>query len=529
MSESSEIDALHAKAADWQKKLAQGIEDDEVAQAVRLVEELRNARQYAEMGQLAEWVSRRAPDNARIRTLYAQCLIDTGYVTAAIDVLNPLVQRLAQSDPQYAEASGLLGRAYKQVFFDAGDKTTGAAFGALERAVEIYREAFDKSDSNTWHGVNLVALLQRGKRLGHRFAGNPDVKAIARRVVAALEKVPEERRDDWHLPTLAEAYLGVGDWDAVERTIRQYVAARDAKPFLIASTLRQFSQVWDLESVDERGRALVDMLRARLLQQGGELDLQAADVRSLGARAADQGPLEAVLGDSGAKTYTWWQTGLQRATAVAAIRSKVGGRIGTGFLLSAKALRPDAADELVVLTNFHVVNEHGASPGIRPDVAEVVFEAVDANKAYAVASILWSSTPDRHDASILRLAEAVRDIAPMPIARALPLVGPEAKTYVIGHPGGRDLAFSFQDNELLDHEGPPNGKPSIEGVCRVHYKAPTEPGSSGSPVFNDGLWEVIALHHKGGKFGMPRLNGVDGTYGANEGVSIGSISAAARW
>ena len=99
--------------------------------------------------------------------------------------------------------------------------------------------------------------------------------------------------------------------------------------------------------------------------------------------------------------------------------------------------------------------------------------------------------------------------------------------YIIGHPGGRDLAFSFQDNELLDHEGPPDGKPQIPGVCRVHYRA-TEGGSSGSPVFNSHLWEVIALHHKGGREGVPRLNGKEGSYGANEGIGIQSIIAAIK-
>ena len=114
----------------------------------------------------------------------------------------------------------------------------------------------------------------------------------------------------------------------------------------------------------------------------------------------------------------------------------------------------------------------------------------------------------------------------MPIARALPLLDEGPRVYVIGHPGGRELAFSFQDNELIDHEGPPAGKPPIAGVCRVHYRAPTEGGSSGSPVFNAGLWEVVALHHNGGKIGMPRLNGKAGTYAANEGIAIGSIRPA---
>ena len=49
------------------------------------------------------------------------------------------------------------------------------------------------------------------------------------------------------------------------------------------------------------------------------------------------------------------------------------------------------------------------------------------------------------------------------------MVNESARVYVIGHPGGRELAFSFQDNELLDHEGPPAGQPQIEGVCRVRF------------------------------------------------------------
>jgi tetratricopeptide (TPR) repeat protein len=502
--------------------------DDDVRAAKGLVEALRNQRDYELMGQLAEAVSRRDPEDARNRRLYAQYLIDSGKATAAIDVLQALARRLPKADPEFAEATGLLGRAYKQIYFDAGDKDAPGALAALDGAIAAYRGPYERDPGNTWHGVNLVALLGRPRSLSLPSAAGLDQQSIAERVVATLERTPPEKRDEWYPPTLAEASLGLRDLATAERYIRAYVAADDAKAFQIASTLRQFTQIWDLERRDERGRALVDMLRARLMQlKDGALELVPDQVRQLNKQPApDRAQLEAVLGTEGPKTYAWWKTGLERARSVAAIRQRLEGRVGSGFLVRAGDLGVEPAAELLVLTNWHVVNEHGATPGIRPEEAEVVFEAVDPDQAHPVAGILWSSTPDRHDASLLRLAAPVTGIAPIPVASGLPVLDDAARVYVIGHPGGRELQFSFQDNELLDHEGPPLGNPQIPGVCRLHYRAPTEGGSSGSPVFNSRLWQVIALHHKGGKLGMPRLNGKDGTYAANEGISIQSIRAA---
>jgi hypothetical protein len=289
--------------------------------------------------------------------------------------------------------------------------------------------------------------------------------------------------------------------------------------------LRQFTEVWDLEAKGRRGKGIVAALRARL----ASWEMTGGEIRNLRAqRAPDAGQLEAILGDKGVKTYRWWKTGLDRAVAIAAVRQQFGTRIGT-FLVRARDIGIEPGDELLVMTNFHVVNEHGASNGIAPEQAEIAFEADDEQKAYPVDDkIVWSSPPERHDAAILRLKTAAPHIDPLPMAKRLPLVEKSATVYIIGHPGGRDLAFSCQDNELLDHEGPPAGKMQIPGVCRVHYRAPTEGGSSGSPVFNADLWEVIALHHKGGKTNMPKLNGAPGTYGANEGISIESIRGAVK-
>lgn len=519
------LDDLRSQARDMVQALRRGA--DGLDRAKQLVEELRNARAYEEMGQLAEAVSRRDPRDARNRRLYAQYLIETGKATAAVDLLTSLTRRLPPGDPESAEAAGLLGRACKQVFVDAD----GADHAALSQAIAAYRVPFEHDPAGrTWHGVNLMALLIRARQLGMSCVPNLSPRLLAQQLGHLLAAVPDSKRDGWYFATAAEASLGMGDWDAAERHIGAYAAAPGSKAFLVASTLRQLTEVWNIEAISERGRGLAATLRARLVSlPGGGLHLAPDDVQRLrGQPEPSTGQLEAVLGQNGLKTFRWWQTGLSRAMAVGAVRQRLGSRIGTGFLLRADDLGLMPKDGLLVLTNFHVVNEAGSSQALRPADAEVVFEAADAGRAYGVASIAWSSPIGCHDATLLRLDAAVAGVQPLPLAAALPVLDSAARVYIIGHPGGRDLAFSFQDNELLDHEGPDAGRPGIAGVVRMHYRAPTEGGSSGSPVFNSHSWEVTALHHKGGTGGMPRLNGQAGTYAANEGVSIQSIRAAIR-
>ncbi|MEU0201804.1 MULTISPECIES: serine protease [unclassified Streptomyces] len=99
------------------------------------------------------------------------------------------------------------------------------------------------------------------------------------------------------------------------------------------------------------------------------------------------------------------------------------------------------------------------------------------------------------------------------------------KVNIIGHPQGRLKEIALRDNALL-----------VRLDDFVHYTTDTEPGNSGSPVFND-QWEVVALHHSGvpkkddqgrvlRKDGKPWTHG-DGDdaidWVANEGVRISSI------
>ena len=101
-----------------------------------------------------------------------------------------------------------------------------------------------------------------------------------------------------------------------------------------------------------------------------------------------------------------------------------------------------------------------------------------------------------------------------PIAANRLAITPDTRTYIIGHPGGdADIKLSVRDNQVLD------------GNARyLHYRTPTLGGSSGSPVFNRG-WELVAIHHAGDE-NLPRLNGHEGTYPANEGIWIGAVIAA---
>ncbi|MBB6091188.1 hypothetical protein HNQ60_000034 [Povalibacter uvarum] len=491
------------------------------ATARDLVLRLMSARDYEFASLLLEAIARRDPQDATTRRRYAQCLIETGRVMAAIDILSSLVHRLSPDHPESLEVPGLQGRAHKQIFLDAADPTSEVAQEGLRHAIAAYAVAYARSPEHVWHGVNLVALLDRAQRLGVHTHSDQTAGDVAESVIASMVKIQPQDRDSWYLPTLMEAYLGVRDWDAAERCLREYVSSASAAAFAINSTLRQLTQVWDLERTGSRGSGLVAALRASLLKfEGARIEVEAKDIQRLTAEEAPQSQqLQAILGDGGSQTFEWWKKGLEQARAIASIRMPQLGRIATGFLMRAAELG-FAHEELVLVTAFHAVNESGTSPGVAPAHAEIVFESAEPDAIYGISTILFQSPSDRLDVSILRLSRPVEGVQPLQLAKHLPIIDNSQRLYVAGHVNGR--ALSLADAGLLDHEGPPSGKPQIPGVCRIHYRAATGPGSAGSPVLNM-LWQVVGLHHSAGHAGMPRLNGVEGTYAAGEAIWIQSI------
>jgi V8-like Glu-specific endopeptidase len=508
-----------------------------VARGRALAQALCDEREFDLLKTIAEALTKGGYDDPKIARLYAQGLIDSGQAEKAVPLLTALAGKLPRNTFEFGEAAGLIGRAWKQIFFDTQDQSSPRAREALAHAFANYRFGYDAPPGeNIWLGLNMLALAAYARRKGIPLEGAPDDRTLALKLLGGLDATPSQQRDNWYHASRAEAYLGLGDLEAVEMHIGAYVRSEATNAFALAGTLRQFTDLWQLDQQGERGRGIMQALRAALLglKTGGRLELPSQEVSQtlVEAKPTDT-QLEKILGNDGVKTYEWLLKGLTAARAVGVIRDADGTRIGTGFVVRGGDFIPALGDERIVVTNAHVISDPPSRLSVLPRDATITFEAVDVGHRYGFTNVLWEH--EDLDCTLLRLAAVPEKIEPLVLARdPLPLVPKEdgtaarrVRVYVIGYPGGRDLAFSLQDNELLDHEGPPQGHPPNPAVCRVQYRAPTEPGSSGSPVFNASYWRVIALHHAGDT-AMDRLNGVAEKWPANEGISIQSIVAAAR-
>jgi endonuclease/exonuclease/phosphatase family metal-dependent hydrolase len=96
-------------------------------------------------------------------------------------------------------------------------------------------------------------------------------------------------------------------------------------------------------------------------------------------------------------------------------------------------------------------------------------------------------------------------IAPIPLQRDSATITRNERASIIQHPAGRRKEVALHNNEVI------RVKDTV-----IHYRTDTEPGSSGSPVFNN-RWQLVALHHAG--WTEP------GGRATNEGVRISAIAA----
>jgi V8-like Glu-specific endopeptidase len=471
---------------------------------------LRQSLRYEDLEIVADAALAHELVTPAVRRHYAQALVDGGNPAVALRLYTDLATDDTALVVDQMEARGGIGRCYKEMFLSCTEPARRRRY--LTRSLNAYLTAYQENTAHTWHGINAVALLARARQDGIDLpAGMPEAAAVADEILRAVDSSPVQ--DTWTEVTACEAAIALGRYDeAVERA----EAFVETKPdgFTVAAFHRQLHKVWQLTTSSSPGNELLPVLRAALLRySGGQVTVQSTDVRATRLAEFDDQRLERVFGVDSFLPLTWYRTGLQRCRAVARIQTENDNGVGTGFLVSGPDLHPNLPP-LVVVTNGHVVPED-----LDPADALIAFHGLDDDPGrqtrFRVARQCWYE-PSRHglDTSILQLVDYPADVIPIPLAMALP---PKPlrhrRAYVIGHPHGlAQPQFSLQDNVLLDYD---------ERV--LHYRSPTEPGSSGSPVF-DNKWRLIGLHHSGATR-MPQLNNAGGTYAANEGITIDAIRA----
>lgn len=489
-------------------------------------QQLRRARWFDLMQSTGEALLVRGVASALARRQYGQSLIERGAFDDALRVLSALVADGSSPEGERTEARGLVGRVYKQLYVDKFAELGPARGPTLQASVAAYYEAYklDRA-ANTWHGINAVAMLARGARDGITVDVGETPEEIAKAIVAEISSRGESL-PHWDLATAAEAHVALQQWDRAYGYIESYVQHPDLDAFSAASTLRQLKQVWQITE-DDPGGVLVTILQLAVMSAaqnktgtlperiGARLSLSVGELDAAFDHAtAREDTLEKVFGKQGPRSLDWYRLGIVRARAVARIEHLSGDKYGTGFLVPASTLFPGVggSKEKVLVTNAHVLGT--TDPGaLSPESAVAYFEAIDNQRTFRVREVLFESPPDELDVTVVRLDGAVVGVDPYTLAPDRePDFDPAAprQFYVIGHPLGGRLSVSIDDNFQVGWATP-----------KLHYRTPTQPGSSGSPVFDD-AWNLIAVHHAG-SVAMKRLDGKPGHYEANEGIWIHSV------
>ena len=455
--------------------------------------------------------------DAVVRRQYAQALADRENPAAALLIFQALVDDPAIGDDERAEARGGIGRCYKQLFVQHGSAAERRRY--LQLAVQAYHEAYQEDTHRIWHGINVAALLRRAGR-DHIEPGLATRRVAAERIAADILDIIQAEPDPgaWSIATGCEAHLAMNHHDeAVEWAVR-FAGDPDADAFKLASFLRQLIELWQLDTTNPPGTILLPLLRSALLERaGGNVVVKTHDVRSSRLSKGVDPRLEKVLGSVRYRSLRWYQTGLERCRAVARIENASEDGLGTAFLVAGKTLH-HALPDTVLVTNAHVVPE-----ALDLGDAVIVFRGLDSDgsrQRFRVVRCWWyePSTSPGLDTTVLELDAYPAAVTPVPIARHLPnlTANDPPRAYLIGHPRGLEQPqFSLQDNLLLDYD-----------ETLLHYRSPTEPGSSGSPVF-DSQWHLIGVHHAGG-VDRPRLRNQGGSYAANEAISFLAIEAGLR-
>lgn len=239
-----------------------------------------------------------------------------------------------------------------------------------------------------------------------------------------------------------------------------------------------------------------------------------SDQRMFGARQNvlkkyDSIAMERILGKSDLFPISYLQTGLRVSEAVCriSIRNNKGNIVGygTGFLLSDDVLMTNnhvIENESVALNciaEFNYQDDENFMPcptyhfRLDPETLFITNEELD----YTLVAVAKNTSGGKN----------LSDFGFIPLKEQAGKILEGEYVSIVQHPSGGPKSVTLRENQVSN---------MLDNF--IHYLTDTEPGSSGSPVFND-QWILVALHHSG----VPHPD-KKGEWIANEGVRISSIT-----
>ncbi len=223
--------------------------------------------------------------------------------------------------------------------------------------------------------------------------------------------------------------------------------------------------------------------------------------RPRGPLSPDDDLIEKLIERNNLLGIAFLERGVQVSRSVGFIEMERG--VATGFLV---------ADD-VLMTNNHVFREAEEAQG-----AVVKFNYQNGLDGKPMPTDDYDIDPDAFfwtdpdlDCSVVRVKRSPGSkwgVIPIPRSAA---VGVNDQVVIVQHPAGRPKEIALSDNEV-----------AFVNNDVVQYLTDTEPGSSGSPVFDIG-WKLVGLHHSGGWIPEPNSQS---THFRNEGIRISAIRKA---
>ncbi|TWA53191.1 N-acetylmuramoyl-L-alanine amidase [Azospirillum baldaniorum] len=199
-------------------------------------------------------------------------------------------------------------------------------------------------------------------------------------------------------------------------------------------------------------------------------------------------------------------------------QGRSGDWMGTGFLVA-----PD-----ILLTNHHVLNspEVAGNATVSFDFERGAPDLQQSRNAPPQRGREYRLNPDRLfvtspydgglDFTFVGIDQVpAADGGVSRMERAAFVIRSGERAFLIHHPGGKPKRVSLEDTDIVGAR--PDG-------AVIHYTTDTEPGSSGSPVF-DRTGRLIALHHasRANDSGLADSAGVVSRF-VNEGIKIAAIA-----